>query len=317
MYKSLYNRVVFDLVLEPRGPILIRSGTSTTDPSRPDLECIRTHHPLIDETVFIPGSSMKGVIRSQAERILRTMGMWCCDPLDLRSGCQKEVGKKDENVGAKSYNQACPACRMFGSTRVAGRVMIPDMFPWPENATATQIVEYAKQANQTERRTGVAIDRKTGGAKHGALYELEVVTRGEFHTRLSMKNFQLWQLALLGFILRDLDEGQVHIGSGKSRGLGNVKLDLRSLRIEIAANQATGDTIPGIGEMSGEKDLYRFSASDRIQIPAQLKRITSTNPFYVMYQASGWEDCLAVLAECARTPWQQAMIQFKRKEGTN
>jgi hypothetical protein len=73
-----------------------------------------------------------------------------------------------------------------------------------------------------EPRDGVGIDRFTGGAAHGAKFDLAVVTNATFTTTLNLANFELWQLGLLACVLYDLREGLVAIGSGKSRGLGQV-----------------------------------------------------------------------------------------------
>ena len=66
-------------------------------------------------------------------------------------------------------------------------------------------------------------DRLTGGASHGAKFELEVVSTGvSFETTIHLRNFEIWQLGLLFIVLQDLRDELIHIGSGRSRGLGKV-----------------------------------------------------------------------------------------------
>jgi hypothetical protein len=100
---------------------------------------------------------------------------------------------------------------MFGSMQFQGRVMIDDAYA----DDPTTIVE--------ERRDGVAIDRKTGGAAARAKYDLQVVTRGVFRTTIAVENFEAWQFGALALVLGDLVDERIRIGSGSSRGLGHVR----------------------------------------------------------------------------------------------
>jgi CRISPR/Cas system CSM-associated protein Csm3 (group 7 of RAMP superfamily) len=81
-------------------------------------------------------------------------------------------------------------------------------------------------------RTGVAIDRRTGQAKGGALYELETVCGGAFYGEIAMQNVGLWQLGLLWLVLDRIDDGTLRIGFGKSRGLGRVRLTVERFTFE-------------------------------------------------------------------------------------
>jgi hypothetical protein len=57
------------------------------------------------------------------------------------------------------------------------------------------------------------------------------VTNAKFHVQLQLVNFELWQLGLIAYVLRDLCEGAVGIGSGKSRGLGQVSATIPQLQV--------------------------------------------------------------------------------------
>ena len=76
--------------------------------------------------------------------------------------------------------------------------------------------EQLRRANRTEQRNGVGIDRLLGSVSGGALFDQEVVVGGRFDGQVAFRNVQLYQLALLLLVLRDLDEGFVQIGSGTS-----------------------------------------------------------------------------------------------------
>jgi len=69
----------------------------------------------------------------------------------------------------------------------------------------------------------VGIDRLTGGASHGAKFELEVVSTGvTFETDIHLRNFEIWQLGMLFAVMQDMEDELIRIGSGRSRGLGKV-----------------------------------------------------------------------------------------------
>src|SRR5436853_7417375 len=126
------------------------------------------------------------------------------------------TGVRDENERRRLeektdqvYAASCPTCRLFGSTGFIGRVAIGDA--------------YLVSKDVRERRDGVGIDRLTGGASHGAKFELEVVSTGTvFETDVHLRNFDIWQLGMLFIVIQDMEDELIHLGSGRSRGLGKV-----------------------------------------------------------------------------------------------
>lgn len=109
----------------------------------------------------------------------------------------------------------CPACKLFGSTEIASRIYIADAYPIGECVIGERI--------------GVGINRITGAAQKGALYDFEVVEDGSFQVDITLKNYELYQMALLVYVLKDLDEGYVSLGAATTRGNGRMevqKLDI-------------------------------------------------------------------------------------------
>ena len=89
------------------------------------------------------------------------------------------------------YAASCPTCRLFGSTGFIGRIAISDA--------------YLASEQIKEQRDGVGIDRLTGGASHGAKFELEVVSADvSFETDIHLRNFEIWQLGALFVVLQDM-----------------------------------------------------------------------------------------------------------------
>jgi CRISPR-associated RAMP protein (TIGR02581 family) len=234
MLKKLVNEAFFTLSITATGPILIKSGRATI--SGPDMTPVLTFRNGQQE-VFLPGSSLKGVFRSHSEKVICSLKQRVvCYPFsgsedkevdlterrrDYRDSCGavfNQLSREDKKWRDKLeeetdyvYANSCPACRLFGSTGFIGRVSISDAYL----ASTSKAI--------TEQRDGVGIDRLTGGASHGAKFELEVVSTGAvFETDIHLRNFEIWQLGMLFVVLQDLADELIRIGSGRSRGLGKV-----------------------------------------------------------------------------------------------
>jgi CRISPR-associated RAMP protein (TIGR02581 family) len=261
MHKRRVNEWVLNIVIEPVGPILIKSGEeSGADPTLPDMNFVRTRHPISGErTIYLPGSSLKGALRSHAERIIRTVKgespTICCDPLHRRASCGNRT--RDIKDTARQYKSLCLACRTFGHTVQASHFFIADAYP-------------DQALDRLSVRHQVAIDRLSGGVAVGP-FELEVAEQGRFETRLMLVNFECWQLGLVALALRDLAEGRLLLGYGKSRGLGQVRAYLG--RMEIAypghfeADHLTR-TLYGVGALAPDLvSAYGYVAGDQAALP--------------------------------------------------
>jgi len=216
MHKRILNELSITFRLSPHNaPLLIKSGREGgADPMMLDMNFVRTTHPETGHpTVYLPGSSLKGTLRAHCERVARAVrpegnARWCCDPFDEDS-CGQTLGKKEQTPAR--YAGSCVACRTFGNTRMSSHMRIDDAYP--TNADEVKL----------EQRDGVAIDRISGAVAAGP-FNMEVLTRGDFETTLSLRNYQLWQVGMIAIALRDLSNGLVAIGSGKSKGFGSVSL---------------------------------------------------------------------------------------------
>lgn len=226
MHKYLINRAHLVLELVPVSAFAVRTGDKASPmlhPELPDLAVLRQ-----DERVFIPGSSLKGVFRSHIERLLRSLAEGlACDPLVSDGPCQ--VSDRREPAVA-IHRRQCLACRTFGSMNTAGRTLFTDAF--------------STEDTPLSQRSGVSIDRKTGGPARGRLFDMEVVSGGRFQAEIHLKNFQGWQLALIAATVQDLSAGLLRVGAATTRGLGAFEPTL----VEFTHWQARGQTSPaGVG----------------------------------------------------------------------
>lgn len=255
MHKATFLEGTLCLTIHPDGPILIKAGeTGGADPTLPDMEFIRTKRSAGEMQdaqephtskghIYIPGSSLKGVIRAQCERICRSLDHSEHNPDadnppladnpvgkgkqyrgvdDIDFSCGEYFNTINESLKSKTdrtaiiYRRSSFVSQMFGHTSLAGRVRFADA--------------YATRPLTIEERNGVAIDRIYGSVAFGP-FNYETVVAGSFATRIDFKNITLAQLALLGLSLRDLADGRIGMGFGKSRGLGRVKVTLDSLEV--------------------------------------------------------------------------------------
>lgn len=296
MHKMLLNSLELGFEIRPRGPILIKSGVEAgVDPTLPNMNFVRGMHPLHGkQTIYLPGSSLKGVLRSHAERIVRTVGVPCCDPVgDDACDRKSEFQNRQRTLsGAETYNLLCAACKIFGHTVMASRLLMPDAYP-------------KKAIDQLPTRQMVAIDRRSGGSAN--TFTMEVATSGVFQAKLVLNNFERWQVGLLALALRDVLSGKVGIGFGKSRGLGQVFLDFTYLKLNYPLQlrqDAVQRFVHGVGEvrdMLPTQDdglaAYQFAQSSFARqephIPANPKVDTDWGRFEVTVE--GHTDVEAVL----------------------
>lgn len=176
---------------------------------------------------YIPGSSLKGVLRSAAEALLRggpfqgaKQRFWACNVItgrkeDLCVSHERVEALRKENAAGRALAEAvwaesCGVCRLFGSLALASRVRFADLPVRGE-------VPFA------ELRNGVGIDRNRELAATGVLYDFEAVPpETPFHLRVTVDNPTDEEVGLLLYLFQELDAGHLTLGGKTSRGLGRV-----------------------------------------------------------------------------------------------
>lgn len=171
----------------------------------------------------IPGSSLKGAIRSTLESILSEMGVEVCIPfaaiprLQRRAQEQTQYLTKLQRLApCASLTSPCPVCSIFGT--VGGQAGL----------SGKAIVLDAKVEDGTYdliERSHVAITRDTKAQSDGSLMSLEAVDAGATFTGvIRLVNPEPWQV---GAIARGL-EGVALLGMGakKTSGYGELKISI-------------------------------------------------------------------------------------------
>lgn len=251
MHKERQNFFELEFQLTPKSPLLVKAGGISPNPSLPDMQFVRTFITGV-ETIYIPGSSLKGIFRSYVEKVLRTKkeNKGACDLFE--KPCASEID--DKELSNEKYRKSCMACKIFGSTKLKSRVSVTDAYP-PEEI-------------ETETRYGVAISRLTHAVAQGP-FEMEAAVSGNFKSKIYLENFELWQLGALALAIKGLNDGLIRVGFGKNRGFGEVAIDIDNIMFTFASELPKNE-IRGVGEFVSEDDQkkYGFFSKDTIQIKA-------------------------------------------------
>lgn len=276
MFKKSYNRAVLRIRLETVTPLLIKAGDTGLDPTAAELTCVRTRHGAHGTTVYVPGSSMKGVIRSAAEASVRGRTFaalagppvdGACNPLEHTTSCGRFAGRQSTMAPTQIHGHQCLACRVFGSLALKGRASVRDLFPWAPDGDASTGPSGTnhRNANATEVRYGVAIDRVVGSVRHGP-FDLELVPAGiAFWGEIALENYQVWQVGLLAEGLDQITDGFAQLGSSKSRGLGVARAEVQSILHEQSAR--AGARPAGVGKLASADEGKSYALLSEAELP--------------------------------------------------
>lgn len=216
---------------------------------------------------ILPGSAIKGVFRSQAERIVRTVLEIDAEPdakdtqgflrqlkVDLvtslfgTAGEAVEDDQEDESEEDDDGDDPRPGLGALGiADCYAEHTMVFDHWSAIESAGEDQALREALNAagcRAWAQAYHVAVDRWTGSAADGFLYnvlEPHDVAWGPIVLRVDLarlaKDERLPALALLFLVLRDLAQQRLPLGFATNRGMGAVAVDRVSVRGDGLADE--------------------------------------------------------------------------------
>ncbi|MFB8787643.1 MAG: RAMP superfamily CRISPR-associated protein [Potamolinea sp.] len=180
------DRFLLHATFQLVGSLLIRSGQDSTGRA-PDVVHLKSHRPGETESKpVLSGTSLAGVLRHRAERIVKTLGS-CSLIVDKLFGFV--VGKQSQ----------------------ASRLVVHE-----------KVIKYATELVQNR----IAIDRFTGGAYHGALFDEQPIFCGD-KTRvcieLELRKPEEYEIGLLLLLLKDLWTQDLPVGGESSIGRGRLK----------------------------------------------------------------------------------------------
>jgi CRISPR-associated RAMP protein (TIGR02581 family) len=212
-HDALERLMLFDFRLTCRTGLHIGAGKSA-DLAGSDLPVLRdaAGRPLV------PGSSLRGVLRSGIEAICLSLN------LDkVLSLADAEAPNPSEGF-ARLWRQMKLVERLFG--RVAQE---RKDFSYGSRLQISDAVVEKDVA--VELRDGVGIDRETRTAGTGVKFDLEVIPAGtSFAGKIRFKNPADYEVGLLAQALWMLNEGGLLLGGKSARGLGWVAVEVSAPR---------------------------------------------------------------------------------------
>ncbi|MFO0878142.1 MAG: RAMP superfamily CRISPR-associated protein [Gemmataceae bacterium] len=250
-------RVVIDW--HPAGPLMVKAGN---DGVAVDML------PLVSGrdgglSLVLPGSSVKGAMRAQCERIVRTL-----QGHDLTGSflTDLELPLIDDLFGLRGLSDGdfrrrnCPGDEARGLAALSvddcyGKTTLSRAH-WAavQGATTDTVLQDALKAANLQRWSQayhVAVDRWTGAAAESMLYTVIEPHRAEWEPleleidlgRLGDAE-RLPAVALLLLVLRDLAQGRLPLGFATHRGMGEV--EVTSVRIMPREVEAPLDGLRGV-----------------------------------------------------------------------
>ncbi len=249
------NWLQIELELNIEEPVVVNTQYPDEDFDVTFIRTDRYHNSDWTHTVFLPGSSVKGALRSRAEMILRTLvpspnRPVACDPTDPDESCSAYLKQREEEKQRRGQRLKladvergqCQICSLFGSAYYAGRVSLQDAFP-VGNVTLKPF-------------DWVAINRFTGGAVEGKKFNGQLATAGTFRAVLFGRDLLeergnpdggLGHLALMAHLLKDLHCTDIPIGYGKFKGFGKLRAHIREIAIGCGIDHPVYQLFKGMG----------------------------------------------------------------------
>ncbi|HEX3315121.1 MAG TPA: RAMP superfamily CRISPR-associated protein, partial [Gemmataceae bacterium] len=254
------NAAEFEIEIQFDGPYLVNDPSKSEVKKKKerrladDQKRLPNHTSLVDSggKPVLPGSSLRGALRSQAERIVRTLGGHACSPSSPCKPLQK-----------LNLDSLCPVCLLFGATGWASLVHFSPF-------------DLQNDPKPPLHQDFVAIDRFTGGGADGAKFDAVGFWQPHFKGRLAISGrladaeLRDSALGLLALTLRDLAEGDIPIGFGSAKGYGWCTATWSSGSIDSSQRERMVAAF--------RKRLGLAVAAPQPDAPAEVSRVHATYP---------------------------------------
>lgn len=191
------------------------------------------HTSITDEKglAYIPGSTIKGKLRSVCKKIALTLADKAflnkeeriCQTFEPAKG-QKGLCKHDDEA------EYCIICRLFGSPFTEGKLFFRDAVLDQQQAEEIRMlyaISHFRVKEQNEIRNNVRLSRYRRVSEDGRLFITENVSKsleftGSFYTKVFLSEEEE---KLLKYGLKIIS----HLGGQKARGLGRVRINCPEL----------------------------------------------------------------------------------------
>ncbi|MHA1222310.1 MAG: RAMP superfamily CRISPR-associated protein [Candidatus Heimdallarchaeaceae archaeon] len=197
MFEKLEERIVIEGEIVTLSNLHVGTGGDTR-PNQIDNPVIK----LPTGETYIPGSSIKGVLRCENDRLMNSISELL--PNQELKVCDLE--QSPEPCGQ------CVSCLLFGG----------------KTASSIKVNDFISETKKTYKRDGVSISRKTRKAISGRKYDVEVAPRGTIYKGtiiIENPKFGKQQYAKLGGLLTLIhffNNSNRALGGATSRGFGEA-----------------------------------------------------------------------------------------------
>ncbi|NMG08859.1 RAMP superfamily CRISPR-associated protein [Brasilonema sp. UFV-L1] len=224
------DRLTINATFTLASPLLIRSGQASTDKA-PDVVHLKSHRPRTKASnsestepsernlvSVLSGTSLAGVLRHRAERIIKTL--------------EKNTSIIDEIFGSdftKDKSQKPKASRLV-----------------VEESIITETTDLVQNR--------IAIDRFTGGTYHGALFSEQPIfgsQKTELKVKLELRQPKDFEIGLILLLIKDLWTGDLPVGGTSSIGRGR----LQGKEVTITLQHSQENKIWTISQSSKDEPL--------------------------------------------------------------
>jgi len=263
MYHRFKNRITLSATLKAETALYIGAGQENFTPMAVQGSLLKNQR----NEPYIPGSSLKGVLRSFLESVQDEAKCVSCtkdkekslndkkaraEKIEELKEERKKRGKTDSKTDdalLAEYIEAnsCPACRLFGSGIMAGKLKFAD---------ATLLHPDAWMG--TELRNGNAIDRDTHTVvtSTGALFDTEVIPSGtEFSLRIVAENLTQEEAVMFSELLEYFAQGGITVGGRSRAGLGMVSLEGIEVKVSLMEKRRFTPVTEAIKDVTGLADF--------------------------------------------------------------
>lgn len=268
----------------------------------------------------LSGAGLRGVLRSHAERIARTLAThhaWnkaenfddrreeflricpACDPLQSRenealASCDALLKKHPESgetvlstTDFAGEKHLCLGCWLFGSSRRGSRLAIDD----------AALVDGQKP--NWKAQDFLAIDRFTGGGLETAKFDALGLIRPRFDVRLHLDNPEPWELGWLTLALRDLRDELITFGFGAAKGYGMAKAE----NFEVQMGFIEAEDIP-LAKLKDDEKYLKKSREAQAALGKAAAEDRDSLYSILPFEESSFHDHKSILED-----WVQAFHQ--------
>jgi CRISPR/Cas system CSM-associated protein Csm3 (group 7 of RAMP superfamily) len=203
------NTLTLKVALAFDGPFLVKDPAKGQKKDEPDAQPRLT----TDGKLLLPARSFRGALRSQAERIVRTLAG--------ASAAPDPTGDQAETLewasGEPQWQKLGLPSLLFGATGWGATLEISDF-------TSSNIVQEKDKITQEfvaiDRFTGgSAVDRQAGKKVQGKKFQAQFIWAPKLEGAIRLR------LDWLALLLRDLQEGDITFGLGASKGYGACRVE--------------------------------------------------------------------------------------------